>query len=111
MLVRVGVMLPSLLRKNELMRRYTTPVLVEKAFVTSLSDKIFQEKQTPSYTCYEKLWRSVLGQLIIDACNNSKKVINKKIKQEAINFLLTDEKDFPELCILADIDPCILGRN
>ena len=88
------------------MKRFKPPVLDAGAFVSTPTVRTAAEiGPTITKDGYVRLWKAVLAQLIVDAKSNSAKKANHKIKQEALNFLLSDNEDFRVLCELASIDP------
>ncbi|MDG7053636.1 MAG: hypothetical protein LKM45_07295 [Wolbachia endosymbiont of Alcedoecus sp.] len=54
---------------------------------------------------YHILWKSVIGQAVIDATSNCKKTQSLVEKQKAISWLSDFSQDFVHTCILADYDP------
>ncbi len=51
------------------------------------------------------LWRAVITQALMDAANKSKKTGAKRVRHDAISWLLSDTADFTAVCDHAGFDP------
>jgi hypothetical protein len=58
----------------------------------------------------KRLWISVLEAALEDAKSTRKKFRDKRLKREAIDWLLHDPFDFHEICNLIGVDPQMI-RN
>lgn len=51
------------------------------------------------------LWRAVITQALMDAASQSRKSDAKRSRNDALNWLLSDESDFTTVCDNAGLDP------
>ena len=51
------------------------------------------------------LWRAVITQALMDAASRSQKSEAKRARFEALEWLLTNSRDFQDVCENADLDP------
>lgn len=51
------------------------------------------------------LWRAVITQALMDAATGSNKAEARRIRQDAINWLLSPSDDFDAVCDNAGLDP------
>lgn len=66
----------------------------------------FETSQSSSPKSNEKtLWRSVVTQAIVDATTIPRNTKMRIEKDQAINWLLSDKKDFCLVCEMADLNP------
>ena len=77
----------------------------EKRLQTDTADDLFDSPE-------QALWYNVITQAVHDSFKLESKDKYKKIDaQDAINWLLHDDKDFPVVCCSAGIDPENLRRH
>lgn len=51
------------------------------------------------------LWRAVITQALMDAASSSRKADARRLRQDALNWLLSDSRDFEAVCDHAGFDP------
>lgn len=92
-----------------------TKILTTDTFTTTLDNSPstthtsslfpnFSDEETFN-TPERKLWRSVIGQALVDAASNSHKPEARYHKKKAIEWLTGEDPDFISVCTLADLDP------
>lgn len=63
-------------------------------------------RSTGSFANHEPgLWRAVITQALMDAASQSRKSEAKRLRSDALNWLLSDTDDFTAVCDNAGLDP------
>jgi hypothetical protein len=57
------------------------------------------------------LWRAVITQALMDAASQSKKPEAKRSRRDALNWLLSNTRDFEAVCDNAGFDPGYVRRR
>ena len=57
------------------------------------------------------LWRAVITQALMDAASNSRKSEARRTRADALNWLLSNSRDFEAVCDHAGFDPGYVRRR
>lgn len=59
----------------------------------------------------QSIWRAVITQALMDAASQSRKTEAKRSRNDALNWLLSDSRDFEAVCDNAGFDPGYIRRR
>jgi hypothetical protein len=59
----------------------------------------------------QSIWRAVITQALMDAASQSRKTEAKRTRNDALNWLLSESRDFEAVCDNAGFDPGYIRRR
>lgn len=59
----------------------------------------------------QSIWRAVITQALMDAASQSRKSEARRSRNDALNWLLSDTRDFEAVCDNAGFDPSYIRRR
>ncbi|MDX2095181.1 MAG: hypothetical protein SFW64_04500 [Alphaproteobacteria bacterium] len=72
----------------------------------------FHQRVCGSFADHEQsIWRAVITQALMDAASQSRKSEARRSRSDALNWLLSDSRDFEAVCDNAGFDPGYVRRR
>lgn len=79
---------------------------------TSPNHYEYHQRTEGSFADHEQdVWRAVITQALMDAASQSRKSEAKRTRKDALQWLLTDSRDFEAVCDNAGFDPGYIRRR
>ena len=72
----------------------------------------FHQRTAGSFADHEQsIWRAVITQALMDAASQSRKSEARRSRSDALNWLLSDSRDFEAVCDNAGFEPGYIRRR
>lgn len=79
---------------------------------TSANHYEYNQRTEGSFADHEQdVWRAVITQALMDAASRSRKSEAKRTRNDALQWLLSDSRDFEAVCDNAGFDPGYIRRR
>ena len=80
--------------------------MIESSSIASYNPHVTATRSFGSFSDHEpSLWRAVITQALMDAATASRKTEARRIRSDALSWLLSPSDDFDNVCDNAGLDP------
>ncbi len=82
------------------------------SYYSNVYNASFHQRTSGSFADHEQsIWRAVITQALMDAASQSRKSEARRSRSDALNWLLSDSRDFEVVCDNAGFDPGYIRRR